>query len=120
MSVLLAMIDPMYIPIGMTVVCIGSMVFVIVKNKFQKKGAEVIQKFSKQTISFEEALQSLKEGSRIRRKSERKGYTKLVIIEGKNRKEKFGTYWVSNPTDISDYCSFSIEDALAADWIIDE
>ena len=74
----------------------------------------------KETISFEKAIEALKEGNRIRRKSERKGYTKIIITEGKKQKEKFGSYWASNSDDVSDYCSFSIEDVLSSDWIIDE
>jgi hypothetical protein len=80
----------------------------------------VIDKIFKETISFEKAIEALKEGKRIRRKSERKGYTKIIITEGKKQKEKFGTYWVSSNDDVSDYCSFSIDDVLAIDWIIDE
>ena len=80
----------------------------------------MIKNVFKETTSFEQAIQALKEGNRIRRKSERKGFTKLVISEGKRQKEKFGTYWVSSGDDVSDYCSFSIEDVLATDWIIDE
>jgi hypothetical protein len=62
----------------------------------------------------------LKEGSRIRRKSERKGCAKIVITSGKSRKEKFGSYWMSNNDDVSDCCSFSIEDVLAEELVRDE
>jgi hypothetical protein len=90
------------------------------QTKCPGKGLKMIENFFKETISFEEAITALKEGNKIRRKSERKGYAKIVITSGKTRKEKFGTYWVSSSSDISDYCSFSIEDVIATDWIIDE
>ena len=90
------------------------------QSKYPGRGLQVIDNIFKETISFEEAITALKEGNRIRRKSERKGYTKVTITEAKKQKEKFGTYWVSSNDDVSDYCSFSIEDVLAMDWIIDE
>ncbi len=73
----------------------------------------------KDTLTFEQALQALKEGKRIRRKTERKGFTKIVVTESKNKTEKFGSYWAGDTTT-SDFCSLSMEDVLAADWIIDE
>ena len=89
------------------------------QSRYPGRGLQVIENIFKKKISFEQAIAALKKGSRIRRKSERKGYAKIVITSGKSRKEKFGTYSVSDSDDVSDYCSFSIEDVLATDWIID-
>jgi len=80
----------------------------------------VITNLFKETLPFEDALKALKEGHRIRRKTERKGFTKIALIEGQKRQEKFGTYYVSNLNNISDYGSFTIEDVMAHDWIIDD
>jgi len=92
----------------------------ILKSKYPGRGLQVIGNMFKESLSFEKALEALKDGHRIRRKSERQGYTKLVIVEGKKQKEKFGSYWVSDNDKVNDHCSFSIEDVLANDWIIDE
>lgn len=72
-------------------------------------------------VSFEEAIQSLQQGNRIRRKSERKGYTKYVVTDGKNKVEKYGSFWISDQKpDVNDYCNFSLEDVLASDWVIEK
>lgn len=93
--------------------------YAYLQTKYPGRGLQVVENIFKETISFEKAIEALKEGNRIRRKSERKGYTKVIITEGKNQKEKFGTYWVSDDEKIMDYCSFLIEDVIANDWIID-
>lgn len=111
---------PLAVSIAFAGVAWGGLGYLILKSKFPGRGLKVIENIFKETISFEEAIKALKEGKRIRRKSERKGYTKLVITDGKKQKEKFGSYWVSDEDDVSDHCSFSIDDALAMDWIIDE
>ena len=80
----------------------------------------MIHNIIKDTLSFEEAIQALKNGHRIRRKTEKNGYTKIVIMEGKNQKEKFGTYWTSAPERLSNNCSFEMADVTADDWIIDD
>ena len=98
----------------------GFMVWSFLSVKYPGRGLKVIKNAFREPTSFEQAIQDLKRGNRIRRKTEGKGYTKLVIFEGKRQKEKFGTYWVRREDDISDYCTFSIEDVLASDWIIDE
>ena len=97
-------------------VCIG---YMVLRSKYPGKGLNVISNLFKETLPFEKAVIALKEGNRIRRKPERKGYTKIAIVSGKSRQEKFGTYYVSDPAEVSDYCSFSIEDVMATDWIID-
>ncbi len=79
----------------------------------------MVQDIFKETTSFEEAIKALQEGKRVRRKTERKGFTRIVITESKNRVEKYGIYWVGDK-DISDNCSFSIDDVLAKDWIVDD
>jgi hypothetical protein len=80
----------------------------------------VVQSIFRNGISFEEAIQALQLGNRIRRKSERKGYAKFVVSDGKNKVEKFGRYWVDDKEiEANDYCSFCLEDVLAGDWIID-
>jgi hypothetical protein len=89
------------------------------KSKYPGRGIQVYKNILKETCSFEKAIEALKEGKRIRRKSEMKGYTKLTIIEGKNQQEKYGSYWVSRSEKIEDYCTFSIEDVLATDWLVD-
>lgn len=94
--------------------------FTYLQTKYPGRGLQVIENIFKEPISFEKAIEALKEGNRIRRKSERKGYTKVTITEGKKQKEKFGTYWVSDGDTVSDYCSFSIEDVIANDWILDD
>jgi hypothetical protein len=93
--------------------------YACLQTKYPGSGLQVIENIFKDTMPFEKAINALQQGSRIRRKSERKGYTKVIIIEGKNRTEKFGTYWLSDDK-VSDYCSFSLEDVLSGDWIIDE
>ena len=79
-----------------------------------------MKSFFKENMTFHEAIQVLIEGKRIRRKSERKGCVKIVTIIARTWKEKFGSYWLSNANEVSDYCSFSIEDVLATDWVIDD
>jgi hypothetical protein len=90
----------------------------MLQTKYPGKGLQPVKYIFKETISFDEAVRALIEGHRIKRKSERKGYTKVVIDDGKNQKIKYGTYWVSDDDLISDYCHFSIEDVIASDWII--
>jgi hypothetical protein len=104
-----------------TLICIslGFTGYWLLQSKYSGKGLQVIENIFKETMPFEQALQALKEGHRIRRKTQRTGYTKIVLIEGQNRKEKFGTYWATDGDRISDHCSFSIEDVSAVDWVID-
>ncbi len=94
-------------------------VYMCLKIKYPGKGLKVITNIFKEAMPFEQAIRVLKEGKRIRRKSERKGFTRMVVTDSKSRMEKFGTYWEGD-TSISDHCTFSIEDVLATDWIIDE
>lgn len=94
--------------------------YTYLQTKYPGEGLQVIENVFKETISFEKAIEALKEGHRIRRKPERSGYTKVIITEGKNQREKFGTYWVGNDGKILDHCSFSIDDVNASDWIIDD
>lgn len=89
------------------------------KTKYPGGGLKLIENIFKETMSFEQAIKLLKGGRRIRRKLESKGYAKVIVTEGKNHQEKFGTYWVSTHDSVSDYCSFSMEDVVANDWIID-
>lgn len=117
---MLTMTNVLIAPAILASVSMGFLGYSILRSHFPGRGLKVVQNIFKQTISFEEALKVLKGGSRIRRKSERKGYTKLIITEGKKQRERFGTYWASSPDDISDYCSFTIGDVLATDWIVDE
>lgn len=71
-------------------------------------------------VSFEEAVQALQQGNRIRRKSERRGFTKFVVTDGKNKKEVFGRFWIDdNEPAVNDYCAFSLEDVLANDWMVE-
>lgn len=99
----------------------GLMGYTSLKDKFPGRGFKVIQNVFKETIPFEEAIKALQEGKRIRRKSECSGFTRIIITEGKNVTTKYGTYWVSSKDGkISDYCTFSMKDVLATDWIIDE
>lgn len=94
--------------------------YMILKTKFPGKGLKVIANIFKETIPFETAIRALKEGKRIRRKSKHKGYTKVIISVGKTQTEKFRSYWVDDNKDVDDYCSFSMDDILADDWIIEE
>jgi hypothetical protein len=72
-------------------------------------------------VSFEEAIQALQQGSRIRRKSERKGYAKFIVTDGKNTKEKFGRFWIDETEpELNDYCMFCLEDVLANDWMVEK
>lgn len=101
--------------------CMGTTVgYVYLQDKYPGKGLQMVENIFKEGMPFEKAIEALKEGNRIRRKSERKGHTKVIITEGKKQKEKFGTYWLHDSDKISDYCSFSIEDVLANDWLVDE
>ena len=93
--------------------------YAFIQIKYPGRGVKMIENIFKETISFEEAIKALKEGNRIRRKSERKGYTKVIVTEGKHKRERYGTYWVSDEDAILDYCSFSLEDVISNDWIID-
>jgi hypothetical protein len=112
---------PVAIPIAFLSISLGFVCYSILRNKFPGRGLKVIQNAFKQTISFEEALKAMKEGNRIRRKTESKGFIKFIITEGRNTTEKYGTYWAGNKdSDFSSRCCFSIEDVLATDWIIDE
>jgi hypothetical protein len=97
----------------------GFAAWVYLQSKYPGRGLQVIENIFKKTLSFSDAIAALKEGRRIRRRTERKGYTKVIITAGKDKKEKFGTYRIGDD-DISDYCSFSLEDVLANDWIIDD
>lgn len=94
--------------------------FSYLQDKYPGRGLQVIENIFKEGVPFEQAIEALKEGNRIRRKSERRGYVKIILMEGKRQKEKFGTYWISDNEASSNYCTFSIEDVLATDWIIDE
>lgn len=94
--------------------------YTYLQDKYPGRGLQVIENVFKEGMPFEKAMEALKEGNRIRRKSERQGYVKLVITDGKRRKEKFGSYWVNSDKDFMNHCSFSIEDVFATDWIIDE
>lgn len=89
------------------------------KIKYPGKGLQLIENIFKRTMPFNKAIEALQKGSRIRRKLDGKGYTKMTIVEGKHQQEKYGTYWMSDRS-LHDYCSFSIDDVLAQDWIIDE
>src|SRR5690606_11025526 len=106
---------------SLSIVCVmlGFSAYCFLQSKYSGRGLQVIHNIFKETMTFGQALQALKEGHRIRRKTERAGYTKIVILEGKSRKEKFGTYWAADGDRISDHCSFSIEDVSAVDWIVD-
>lgn len=53
-------------------------------------------------------IDSIRECKRIRRKLERKSFTRVVITESKNKTEKYGTYWVGDK-NISDYYSFPLK-----------
>lgn len=70
--------------------------------------------FIKKKHTFPEAITALKEGKRIRRIHEKKGYAKL-----KGSGQHFFTYWVEDDDKTSTYCIFCMEDVLAEDWIID-
>lgn len=67
--------------------------------------------FLKKGYAFHDAIKALKEGKRIRRKSEKKGYTKT-------RGESFETYWVDDGKTCR-YCMFTLDDVFADDWMID-
>lgn len=79
----------------------------------------MIENIFKKKMPFNKAIEALVQGNRVRRKDARKGYAKMIIIEGKRQQETYGTYWASSD-DISDHCSFSLDNVLATDWIIDE
>lgn len=99
----------------------GVLGYTSLKSKFPGKGLKVIKNVFKKTTPFDEAINALQEGKRIRRKSSSKGFTRIIVTESKNVTEKYGTYWASyDEKSISEYCNFSIEDVLATDWIIDE
>lgn len=106
-------------PILLICISFSFAVYALLQTKYPSRGSKLIGNALKETISFDEALNALSEGNRIRRKSERKGYTKMIISEGKRTKEQFGSYTVNNEEEISNYCFFSIEDVYAKDWIID-
>lgn len=110
------------IPIVFAVAAWGAVGCVILKFKFPGRGLKGILNIFKAPIPFGKAVRMLEEGKRIRRKSQRRGYTKIFIADGKNKKETYGTYYAGSKDDaeVSDYCSFSLEEVLAADWIIDE
>lgn len=112
---------PIFISVIFASISWGFVGYLILKNKFPGRGLQVIKNIFKESVSFEEALKALKVGMRIRRKNERKGFTKVILLESNNKTEKYGTYWASDDKkNISEHCSFSIEDVLATDWIIDE
>jgi hypothetical protein len=62
---------------------------------------------------FQEAIEELRKGKRIRRAYEVKGYAK---INGSS--SHFFTYWVDEDKT-STFCVFTLDDVLADDWIID-
>jgi hypothetical protein len=81
----------------------------------------MVQSIFRDIVSFEEAIQALQQGSRIRRKSERRGFAKFVITDGKSRKEMYGRFWIDDKKpEINDYCAFSLEDVLADDWVVEQ
>ena len=81
----------------------------------------MVQSIFRDGVSFEEAIQALQQGSRIRRKSERKGYAKFIVFDGKNKSEKYGSFWTDEKmSKENDYCMFSVEDVLANDWKIEQ
>jgi hypothetical protein len=84
-------------------------------------GDFMVRNIFREAVSFEEAIQALQQGSRIRRKSERKGYTKFVITDGKNRIEKYGRFWIDEKKpEVNDYCVFELVDVLANDWVVEK
>jgi len=99
---------------------IGIAGYSTIQSEYHGSGLQPVRNLFKDTISFDDAIQALKEGQRIRRKKEIRGYTKIVICEGKTKKVKFGSCLVGTNNSLLDYCTFSIEDVLANDWIIDE
>lgn len=109
-----------YIYVGVACVSLGSFAYCILMSKFPGKGLRLITNIFKETVPFEIAIKALKEGKRIRRKSKYRGYTKIVLTAGKSQCEKFGSYQADDHNDVDDYCSFSIEDVLANDWLIEE
>lgn len=80
-------------------------------RKKQKSQLKVFSHLFLKTHSFSEALEALKQGKKIRRKTERKGFFKSP--EG-----NFKAFWVGEQTTTS-HCLLTFEDILADDWIID-
>lgn len=93
-------------------------VYTIIETKYPGKGLAPVKNMFKEKVSFDEAIKALMEGKRIKRQSERKGYAKIIIYDGKTQKTKFGTFWVHDEDSVADYCQFSIEDVTASDWIL--
>lgn len=96
--------------------------YIVLKSWFPGRGFGVLRNIFKKTIRFQQAIQALQEGKRIRRKRERQGYTKLFILEGKKERETYARYYAHSKEEAKDisYGPFSIEDVLAKDWVIDE
>ena len=69
--------------------------------------------FLRRRNTFSEAVEALKQGKRIRRASEKKGYVKLSGFDN-----YFLTYW-EGEDKTSTYCVFTLEDIFAQDWLID-
>ncbi len=69
--------------------------------------------FLHKKYAFSAAIEALRQGKRIRRASEKKGYAKLSGCGS-----SFLTYWVDDDRT-SAYCIFTIEDIFAEDWIIE-
>lgn len=109
------------------VVIIGTMMLSMVtftgytamESKYPGHGLEVIKNALKDTMSFEDAIKLLKDGKKIRRKGERKGYAKITSIIGNQKTEKYGTLWIDG-SRLSDSAYFTIEEVFADDWIVDE
>jgi len=89
------------------------------ESKYPGHGLGVIKNAFKDTMSFEDAIKLLRDGKKIRRKGERKGYAKITSIIGNQKTEKYGTFWIDG-SRLFDSAYFTIEEVFANDWIVDE
>ncbi len=99
----------------------GFVGYKMLQSKFSGRGTQVIKNMLKETLTFDEAIQALKDGKHIRRKTGWCGFTRILIIHGNTQTAKYGCYRANDPKrNTFDPYFFSIEDVLATDWIIDE
>lgn len=73
----------------------------------------------KEGLSFEKALEALKQGKSIRRKRSNYGLTKMIVSALGENKEKFCEYSLEKKDRLRENPVLSIEEILANDWLIE-
>jgi hypothetical protein len=94
--------------------------FFILKTKYPAKGIKSVKNIFKKKMSFNEAINELKNGNRIKRLTEYHGFLKMTKEAAGYKEEVYARYKVSDSNLKEEQIYFSLEDVLAEDWIIDD